>query len=144
VRRLWGIAGAVALLAVAACSHGGASTTGATTICDRLDRLTQNDPFRAFGARATPKEIQAAFTAVVARAKDLVAGAPADIRPDAQAYANAATRLDSLMAGAGYDGAAVDAVAYRDAQNAYYTAADSLIRYYTTQCPEATSTTTAG
>ena len=39
------------------------------------------------------------------------------------------------MAGAAYDGSAVDARAYRDAQNDYTQAAASLERYLSSQCP---------
>ena len=119
MRRL-GVTAATALLVVASCSSGGPSTKATTALfCTRLERLTQNDPFQAFGDRATAKDIQAAFSALVQRARELADTAPAEVRPTARAYATATTKLDSLMAGAAYDGAAVDARAYRDAQNDY-------------------------
>jgi hypothetical protein len=133
VRRLFAVVG-TALLLVAGCSGDGPSEKVlATQFCARLDRLTTNDPFD-FGDRATPKEIQAAFTALVRRSKDLADVAPAEVRPTARDYAKSATTLDSLMAGAGYDGSAVDARAYRAAQNDYTAAAASLEDYLTSSC----------
>jgi hypothetical protein len=134
VRRLWTVVGA-ALLLVTACSSGGPTQkTQARVFCSRLERLSTNDPFRAFGDRATAKEIEAAFTALVARSKELADAAPDEVRPTARDYAKAARTLDSLMAGAAYNGAAVDARAYRAAQNDYTAAAASLENYLSASC----------
>ena len=134
MRRLWTVVGA-SLLVVGACSGAGSSDSAkAKEFCTRLDRLSTNDPFRAFGDRATPKEIQVAFTALVARTKELVSVAPDELKPTARDYAKAAKALDSLMAGAAYDGSAVDARAYRDAQTDYIAAANLLERYLDTDC----------
>lgn len=134
MRRLAGTLGA-AVLALAACGGGGPSDAARQhDFCTRLELLTQNDPFQAFGDRATSAEIEAAFHALVQRASALAEAAPDDVRPTARSYAGAATALDTLMAAAGYDGGAVDARAYRDAQNDYTEAAASLERYLTSQC----------
>jgi hypothetical protein len=124
----------VALLVLGACGGGSGDPADAKVFCARLERLTGNDPFRAFGDHATAKEIQTAFTALVARAQELVDAAPAEVRPTARDYASAAKALDSLMAGAAYDGSAVDARAYRDAQTDYIAAANLLERYLDTDC----------
>ena len=135
MRRL-GVTVATALLLVAACGSSGPSDQAKTALfCTRLERLAQNDPFRAFGGRATSKDIQTAFTALVVRAKELADTAPAEERPTARAYATAAKALDSLMAGAAYNGSAVDARAYRNAQNDYTQAATSLEGYLSSRCP---------
>ena len=133
VRRLWTAAGAT-LLVVSACSGGGSSGADAKLFCTRLDRLTRNDPFRAFGDRATAKEIETAFTALVQRAHELVEVAPDEARGSARDYADAAKELDSLMAGAAYEGDAVDARAYRAAQTDYIAAANTLQRYLDAEC----------
>jgi hypothetical protein len=134
VRRLWTTAGAAALLVASACG-GGSSHGDAAVFCTRLERLSQNDPFRVFGSRATNAEIKTAFQALVQRSRDLAAVAPTEVQPTAEAYESAARRMDSLMAGAGYDGSLVDATAYRAAQVDYTTASTRLVRYLTTSCP---------
>jgi hypothetical protein len=126
--------GATTLLVVAACGGGSSSHADKKVFCTRLDRLTQNDPFRSFGDRATSAEIRTAFTALRQRAKELVDAAPGEVRPTARDYAAAAKALDSLMAGAGYDGNDVDARAYRDAQTDYVEAANLLERYLESDC----------
>lgn len=123
---------AVALLLAGCGGDGG--TVDAAAFCDRLDRLTQNDPFLAFGDTATPAEIEQAFGALVERAGELLEAAPDEARGAARDYAEAASALDSLMAGAGYDGALVDARAYRAEQLTYSEAADRLLRYLDAQC----------
>ena len=120
--------------AVVAASCGGGSSPDASTFCRRLDRLTANDPFQAFGDRATPKEIETAFTALVARADELLDSAPDDVRPATRDYADAAKGLADLLAAAAYDGDQVDARAYRDEQVQYTEAASRLERYLTTSC----------
>ncbi len=124
-----------ALLVVAACGDDDASEAGdAATFCSRLDRLTRNDPFEAFGERATATEIEAAFTALVARAGELLDAAPGEARAAARDYAEAARGLDSLLAGAAYDGAVVDQRAYREQQVRYVAAAARLERYLDSEC----------
>ena len=120
-------------MVAAACGDGGASADP-EVFCDRLDRLTRNDPFLAFGATATPAEIEEGFEALVARAEELVEVAPEDVRPAAQTYRDAAVAMDELMADAGYDGARLDARAYRDEEVAYTEAADRLLRYLESEC----------
>src|SRR3546814_6016541 len=63
----------VPMLALVACSDGdGADAAGDPELfCDRLDRLVRNDPFLAFGERATNDEIAMAFDALVQRADEL-------------------------------------------------------------------------
>jgi hypothetical protein len=102
--------------------------------CARLGRLTENDPFLAFGDTATPSEIAEAFEALVARADELVEVAPDEVRPAAEDYADATTAMDELMADAGYDGARLDATAYRDQQEAYAEASDRLLNYLDARC----------
>jgi len=102
--------------------------------CSRLGRLTENDPFLAFGDTATPTEIAEAFEALVERADELVEVAPEEVRPAAEAYADATIGMDDLMAEAGYDGARLDARAYRDLQEAYTEAADRLLNHLDAAC----------
>ncbi len=106
----------------------------ATRFCERLDRLTTNDPFAAFGDRATAAEIEAAFEALIARADELADTAPEEVRAAAHDYADAAHALDSLLAGAAYDGAGVDQRAYREQQLRYVEAAALLERHLTSEC----------
>ena len=68
------------------------------------------------------------------RADELAEVAPDEVRPAAEAYADAATAMDELMADAGYDGARLDARAYRDEQEAYTEAADRLLSYLDSEC----------
>jgi hypothetical protein len=120
------------LVSLAAC--GGSTSASKTGFCERLDRLTANDPFRTFGDRATDREIEQAFHALVDRADELVDLAPDDARSAARSYASAAKALDDTMAAAGYDGDEVDARAYRDHQVDYAAAAARLERYLATAC----------
>ena len=125
----------VAVLAPAACGDDGPSDAErAATFCQRLERLTRNDPFAAFGDRATPAEIRAAFQALVERADELVDTAPDEARANARAYAAAAEGLDSILAGAGYDGTRVDQRAYREVQTDYVQVAARLERYLESEC----------
>jgi hypothetical protein len=132
VRRLW-TAAAAALLAAPGCG-GGSSHGDAARFCTRLEHLSENDPFRVFGARATNQDIRTAFEALVQRSRELADVAPPEVKPTAEAYARASARMDSLMAGAGYDGSAVDAPAYRAAQLDYTAASTRLVRYLTSEC----------
>jgi hypothetical protein len=133
---------AIPLLATAACGDD-AGSADATAFCQHLERLTENDPFAAFGDRADDEQIEEAFHALVARSEELVDLAPDEERPTARDYADAARGLDEIMAAAGYDGARLDARAYRDQQVRYADAAARLERYLQT-CPGvATSSTSA-
>lgn len=102
--------------------------------CRELERLSENDPFAAFGDRATPAQIDAAFDALVERAAELVELAPAESRGAALDLSENAQRLRELLAAAEGDPAEVDALAYRDAQGRYTAAGDRLERYLTTEC----------
>ena len=106
----------------------------AELFCERLGRLTENDPFLAFGDTATPQEIAEGFEALVERAAELAEVAPDEIRPAAEDYAEATTAMDELMADAGYDGARLDARAYRDEQERYTEAADRLLNHLEAEC----------
>lgn len=101
--------------------------------CERLGRLTENDPFVAFGATATEAEVQTAFEALLARAEELDEVAPPAVQAAAGDYLDAVVRLDDLLAEAGY-GPDVDVRAYREAQTAYVEASVRLERYLTTEC----------
>jgi hypothetical protein len=120
--------------AVGGACGGGSGDGDPAAFCERLDRLTRNDPFQAFGDSASPEDIEAAFTALVARADDLVDVAPPAARAAAREYADAAAELDSLLAGAGYVGTQVDAEAYREQQVAYVAAGQRLERYLEAEC----------
>jgi hypothetical protein len=130
VRRL-AIFGVVALLA--GCRDDGPEPDRAA-FCERLGRLTENDPFLAFGDTATAAEIEEGFEALVARADELATVAPDEVRPAAEAYATSARAMDELMDDAGYVGGRVDARAYRYEQEAYTEAADRLLRYLEVEC----------
>jgi hypothetical protein len=119
---------------LAACGGDGGDHPDAALFCERLDRLTEHDPFLAFGATATPAEIELAFQALVERADELVDSAPDEGRGAARDYADAARALEGLLEDAGYDGAQVDSRAYRDEQLKYAEAADRLLRYLDTEC----------
>jgi hypothetical protein len=101
--------------------------------CQRLDGLTENDPFQAFGDTATEAQMQEAFTALKARADELVEVAPDTARGAATDYRDAVQGLDALLAEAGY-GTDVDVRAYREQQMAYVEAAQRLERYLTAEC----------
>jgi hypothetical protein len=123
----------VVALVVSACS-GDEPNADPERFCARLGRLTENDPFLAFGDTATPSEIAEGFGALVDRADELAEVAPEAIRPAAEDYAAAATAMDELMADAGYDGARLDARAYRDQQQRYAEAADRLLNHLDAEC----------
>lgn len=127
-----------ALLLLAAllfgCADGGDGEGDAARFCQRLDQLTSNDPFRAFGDTASAAEIEAAFAALIERADALVDLAPRDARPAARDYAEASVELDALLADAGYVGAGVDVLAYQEEQIAYAEAAQRLERYLESEC----------
>ncbi|MGV3760496.1 MAG: hypothetical protein ACO1PW_13295 [Actinomycetota bacterium] len=123
---------AVIALALAACGDDGGDGDQAL-FCERLERLTENDPFVAFGATATEAEMETAFAALRARAEELDEVAPPPARSAAAAYLEAVERLDELLAEAGY-GTDVDVRAYREAQTAYVESSLRLERYLTTEC----------
>jgi hypothetical protein len=141
-RRTLLIAAAVAIvlgtigLIVLATTGGGDDEPSADrgAFCERLDRLTSNDPFAAFGERATAAEIAQAFDALVARTEELVDLAPDDVRGAARDAADSATRLRDLLAAADGDASEVDPLAYRAAQDRYTEAGDRLERYLTSEC----------
>lgn len=126
------LAAAVAALGLAACGDDGGDGDQAL-FCERLERLTENDPFVAFGARATEAEMETAFAALRARADELDEVAPPSARSAAAAYRDAVERLDELLAEAGY-GPDVDVRAYREAQTTYVEASVRLERYLTAEC----------
>lgn len=121
------------LLALSACGDDGPSADP-EVFCQRLDHLATNDPFLAFGAAASPEEIEQGFEALVLRADELVDVAPDEVRPAAQTYRDAAAAMDELMAAAGYAPTRLDARAYRDEEVAYTEAADRLLRHLETEC----------
>ncbi len=123
----------VLLLAAPGCGDDG-SSADKDAFCERLDRLTGNDPFLAFGATASAEEIEQGFEALVARAEELADVAPEDVRPAAEQYREAAAAMDELMDAAGYDGARLDPSAYRNEEVAYTEASDRLLRYLETEC----------
>jgi hypothetical protein len=137
VRRLT-VLGAVALLLAAggltACGGGSSNDGDQATFCERLDRLTRNDPFVAFGDHASADDIEVAFGALVERAGELVDVAPPEARGAARDYAEAATSLRSLLADADYAPTGVDTRSYRDEQVAYVEAAQRLERYLNAEC----------
>jgi hypothetical protein len=124
----------VVVLGLAGCGDDGPGAGDQTAFCARLDRLTSNDPFLAFGDTATAADIEQAFAALVARADELVEVAPPEPRGAALDFAEAAAALDELLAEAGYDGTAVNPSSYRDEQLAYAAASDRLLRYLDTSC----------
>lgn len=133
MRRLCSVVLAVAL-ASAGCGGDGGDGSDPAAFCERLDRLTRNDPFLAFGDTATAAEIEQAFTALADRADELVDVAPPEARGAALDLADAVDEMASLMNAAGFDGTAVDARAYRDAQVSYAGASDRLLRYLDAEC----------
>jgi hypothetical protein len=130
------VAAGLSLALVAGLGACGNDDGGADPVafCDRLDRLTRNDPFDAFGAEAGPEEIRAGFAALRDRSRELVALAPEAVRPTAREYAQAVAAMDSLMAGAGYDGANLDVAAYRAEQQRYTEASRLLLRHLESEC----------
>ena len=127
------LAAALVVTVAASCGDGGGAADP-EAFCRRLDRLTSNDPFLSFGPTATPAEIEEGFEALVARAEELVDVAPEEVRPAAETYRDAAVAMDELMEDAGYDGARLDARAYRDEEVTYTEAADRLLRYLDSEC----------
>ena len=125
-------AACTSLLATAGCGDDGGDGDQAL-FCERLERLTENDPFVAFGATPTEAEMETAFAALLARAEELDEVAPPAARSAAAAYLDAVERLDELLADAGY-GTDVDVRAYREAQTAYVESSLRLERYLTTEC----------
>ena len=105
-----------------------------TEFCRRLDRLTSNDPFAAFGDRATKAEIGQAFDVLVARTDELVDLAPDEARGAARNAAESARELRDLLAAADGDASRVDPLMYRDAQTRYTEAGDRLERYLASEC----------
>jgi hypothetical protein len=130
MRRL-GILAATLLLV--ACG-GDADDADPALFCQRLDRLTQNDPFLAFGESATSAEIQEGFRALVARAEELVDVAPDDARSTARTFAESANAMADALREAGFDPSALDTRTYRDAQLTYAEASDRLLRYLESEC----------
>ncbi|HEY9555549.1 MAG TPA: hypothetical protein VIR58_02375 [Acidimicrobiales bacterium] len=126
----------VPMLALVACSDGdGADAAGDPELfCDRLDRLVRNDPFLAFGERATNDEIAMAFDALVQRADELVEVAPPEARAAARTYAESTRALDDLLAEVGHDGTEVDARAYREQEITYKDSAQRLERHLESEC----------
>lgn len=122
------------LLALLAPGCGDDTPPDQQAFCQRLDRLAGNDPFRSFGDRATPGEIEDAFAALVERADELVDVAPGQVKGPAKDYAESAEALDELLAAAAYDGDQVDASAYRRRQVDYAEAAATLERYLAAEC----------
>ena len=116
---------------VAGC--GGDGGGDEATFCEQLDRLTENDPFLAFGDTASEAEMEEAFTALRQRAEDLRDAAPDGARGAATDYRDAVVGLDEILAEAGY-GTDVDLRAYREQQTAYVEAAQRLERYLGTDC----------
>jgi hypothetical protein len=121
-------------LSVAACGGDGDPDADRAEFCEQLDRLTRNDPFRAFGETASSADIEVAFGALVERSAELLELAPAEARGAAREYATSAEALHRLLAEVDFDGARVDARAYRAEQVTYAEAARRLERYLTAEC----------
>lgn len=119
---------------VTGCGNGNCHKGNQAQFCERLDRLTRNDPFLAFGDAASADDIELAFDALTERADELVDLAPPEARGAARDYAGAAKVLDQLLADAGYVPAGVDTRAYQDQQVTYVEAAQRLERYLTAEC----------
>lgn len=132
MRRLVALSLAAAVLA--GCGDDGPGEGDAALFCERLDRLTTNDPFAAFGDTASARDIETAFAALLARADELVDVAPPDVRAAAGDYADAARALDAMLDEAGYLPSVVDPGAYRNEQTAYTEAAARLERYLESEC----------
>lgn len=137
MRRLAVLVGATVFTGAAvlgACGDGGDAAGDPALFCERLDRLTRNDPFLAFGERADAGDIEVAFGALADRADELVDAAPPEARGAARDYADAVDALDSLLASAAYSPTELDARAYRNEQVAYAEAAQRLERYLEAEC----------
>lgn len=134
MRRLLAMSVAAAVT-LAGCGSGGDDRAGdQDRFCERLDRLTRNDPFLVFGETASSDDIEVAFAALVERARELVDVAPPEVRPAARDYLDAAEALESLLAGAAFDPALVDPRAYRNEQVAYVESAQRLERFLSAEC----------
>lgn len=130
---MWRLGLVTVAVVLAACGRDG-ETADPATFCERLDRLTENDPFRAFGDTANPGEIEEGFRALVERADELVEVAPDEGRGAAQDFADSASTMQSAMADAGFAPDGLDTRTYRDAQLAYTEASGRLLRYLDTEC----------
>lgn len=133
VRRLAALL-AAALVALSACGGRQDASGDKALFCERLDRLTRNDPFLGFGDTASADDIEVAFGALVDRSDELVAVAPPEARPAARDYADAAKALDALLADASYLPKGIDTRAYHDEQIAYVEASQRLERYLSAEC----------
>jgi hypothetical protein len=131
---VWLVLTASVLLAFG-CS-GGDSAGDLTAFCAQVDGLSTNDPFASFGDTASPEEMKVAFGALVERADELAAPAPADIAGAATRYSRATRQLDRLLARAGYDGRRVEVLAYGNAQADYDEAKAQIERFAIKQCAD--------
>lgn len=134
MRRLAMLGATGLLLVVAGCGSVDAGDGDQALFCERLDRLTRNDPFLAFGDRASAEDIEVAFAALIDRADELLEVAPPEARAAARDYAEAADALDALLAAGDYQPTEVDTRAYRDEQINYVEAAQRLERYLVAEC----------
>lgn len=134
MRRLAGLGVAALMVLGTACSAGHDDEGDQPLFCQRLDRLTRNDPFLGFGDVASADDIEVAFAALTRRADELVDVAPPEARAAARDYAEAAAGLDALLTQADYDPSQVDVRAYRNEQVSYAQAADRLERYLKAEC----------
>lgn len=134
MRRLAMLGATGLLLVVAGCGSADAGDGDQALFCERLDRLTRNDPFLAFGNRASAEDIEVAFAALIDRADELLEVAPPEARAAARDYAEAADGLDALLAAGDYQPNGVDTRAYRAQQIDYVEAAQRLERYLTAEC----------
>ncbi len=130
---MWRLGILTAALLLAACGGDGERADPAA-FCERLDRLTENDPFRTFGDTATSAEIEQGFRALVERADELLEVAPDEARGAARDFADSAGTMEAVMEAAAFDPEALDQRAYRDAQLSYNEASDRLLRYLDTEC----------
>lgn len=133
--RRWAAPLAVALapaLVLGAC--GDDDDGDAATFCDRLVDLTENDPFASLGDAATASQMEAAMTALRARAEELVDVAPEVARGATTDYRDAVVAVDDLLAEAGYSPARLDVGRYQAASKDYAAAAVRLERHLTAEC----------
>jgi hypothetical protein len=123
VRSAW-VAGAVVAIIASSCS--GDSNGDKATFCTRYTALTTRDPFAALPDEATAADVRRAYKDLRARADGLGDAAVGEARPVAAEYAAAVHALDDLLAGALYDGNAVDQPTYRDRLARYQLLRDRL------------------